>query len=614
MSTSAPPALTPEELTQRLRTTLSAAGVELKQAGELQRFERLQIETRRPRESPPLVVITGEANTGKSSLVNALLGRPGLSPVDFDIATGACLLFTHAEQETACVHLFGELEPLSIAAEDVDQWANVEHNPSNMKGVRCVEIGLDIPLLRSMTLVDTPGSGGLDAGHASLALAAMRDADALIFTTDAAASLAAPELRFLKASAERIETVILVLTRTDLMLDWEIVERDNLAALRAKAPRFADCPRIAVSSLHAERALQLPDDADRAALLAESGIPTLERSLRTLVAARPGATRLTNAVRYADSSLRTIEAILASRLAADTADPAVKQALERERERLHELQREKASWNRQLDTRLRKINLDRADAVTRGITEIRVHYDALSNEKREDELAELPGQMLDDVSALADRIAAETTAAIREVVTDILGEIDGGSAVEQLIAEAERVTVNSDMHLGAPLERSTTPFDRLTMLQSWSSGRALGGYAVSLPALAIGGVPLLIASFAVASVFAWKAHGGRKLLTRQADFRGWLREQLLVVQTELNNEFSRKMIDLQPTISDAIREYLTDRETEVTAMIKSYENSQARDAEERARSHAEIKTQLTRVRTVLAQTTELLGILRAAHG
>src|ERR1700752_4397563 len=48
-----------------------------------------------PPPTPTLVVI-GEVKRGKSSLVNALLAHPGVSPVDVEIATSAFLRFVPA--------------------------------------------------------------------------------------------------------------------------------------------------------------------------------------------------------------------------------------------------------------------------------------------------------------------------------------------------------------------------------------------------------------------------------------------------------------------------------------------------------------------------------------
>ena len=49
-----------------------------------------EIDTDRRRGTgPPVFVVVGETKRGKSSLVNALVGVPGLSPVDASVATSA---------------------------------------------------------------------------------------------------------------------------------------------------------------------------------------------------------------------------------------------------------------------------------------------------------------------------------------------------------------------------------------------------------------------------------------------------------------------------------------------------------------------------------------------
>src|ERR1700722_4774230 len=46
------------------------------------------------------VVVAGETKRGKSSLVNALLARPGLSPVGPDVATNCFISFLRGGRET----------------------------------------------------------------------------------------------------------------------------------------------------------------------------------------------------------------------------------------------------------------------------------------------------------------------------------------------------------------------------------------------------------------------------------------------------------------------------------------------------------------------------------
>ena len=71
------------------------------------------------------------------------------------------------------------------------------------------------PLLEGgLTLVDTPGVGGLNAGHAAATLAFLPSADALVFVTDASAELSGPELEFL-ASARGAGPPVLVAVLPD---------------------------------------------------------------------------------------------------------------------------------------------------------------------------------------------------------------------------------------------------------------------------------------------------------------------------------------------------------------------------------------------------------------
>ncbi len=91
-----------------------------------------------------------------------------------------------------------------IAPDDLPRWVTERGNPDNRLGVEQVEVGLPHPLLeRGITLIDTPGIGGLNAAHAAATLAFLPVADALVFVSDASAELTGPELEFL---AERAST------------------------------------------------------------------------------------------------------------------------------------------------------------------------------------------------------------------------------------------------------------------------------------------------------------------------------------------------------------------------------------------------------------------------
>ena len=117
-------------------------------------------EIRRRQLTRPSVVLVGETKRGKSSLLNALLGVPGLSPVDAAVATSAYLHFTPGPAG-AQAWLPGSGEPVEVSPADLREWA------TGASRARRIEITHPAPLLQYVSLLDTPGVGGrVRAGRA----------------------------------------------------------------------------------------------------------------------------------------------------------------------------------------------------------------------------------------------------------------------------------------------------------------------------------------------------------------------------------------------------------------------------------------------------------------
>jgi hypothetical protein len=119
------------------------------------------------------VVVAGEFKQGKSSLVNALLGRD-LCTVDDAVATAVPTFIRHAATPTASA-MFGSrleqrrLDDLAALTVELDQRSTVAaERPTS------VHVGLPAPILeRGIVLVDTPGLGGLDSRVGAATLAAV---------------------------------------------------------------------------------------------------------------------------------------------------------------------------------------------------------------------------------------------------------------------------------------------------------------------------------------------------------------------------------------------------------------------------------------------------------
>ena len=96
------------------------------------------------------------------------------------------------------------------------------------RDVDLVEVRVPAPLLEGgLTLVDTPGVGGLNAGHAAATLAFLPSADALVFVTDASAELSGPELEFLASARGAGPPVLVAVTKIDMYPEWRrIIDLD----------------------------------------------------------------------------------------------------------------------------------------------------------------------------------------------------------------------------------------------------------------------------------------------------------------------------------------------------------------------------------------------------
>ena len=245
---------------------------------------RIEIDAGGSADRPANVVVVGEKKRGKSSLLNALVGERDLLPVDADVATSCFLTLRHGAGERVVAHDAEHPDGVEIGRDEIAEYASVEGNrdPDDderllHEGVTSVDVELDDPLLaRGLVLVDTPGVGGLEAGHTEVTLATLRRADALVFVVDPDSPLRTPELRFLERATERIATVVFVMTKIDLYPGWQRILDDNRELVARHAPAFAGRPWAPVSSELRLEALELAargDDARSADMLSAAGSP-----------------------------------------------------------------------------------------------------------------------------------------------------------------------------------------------------------------------------------------------------------------------------------------------------------------------------------------------------
>ncbi|MGE2772765.1 dynamin family protein [Rhodococcus sp. 1.20] len=167
------------------------------------------------------VVVVGEVNRGKSSLVNALAGVRGVSPVDVDVTTSATisLVPAGAEHPPGSVDLVFPGAVRRIGFDEVADWVSaagrhVADTQGEVLPTRAI-VPVSSPHLQGFVVVDTPGSGGLDAVRAQLSVQSAQQAGVIVVVCDATSPLTAPEMEFIRTCTATVEAVIVVVTKTD---------------------------------------------------------------------------------------------------------------------------------------------------------------------------------------------------------------------------------------------------------------------------------------------------------------------------------------------------------------------------------------------------------------
>jgi hypothetical protein len=563
----------------------------------------------------PSIVIVGETKRGKSSLINMLIGVPNLSPVDAAVATSSFLEFRYSTTHGARAYLPGRDEPVPLSHGDLRDWGTVLGRlPDGLRPPRRIEVHHSAPLLQYLTLIDTPGVGGLDPLHAEIALDAVDRATALLFVVDSSAPFSKPELDFLIQASKRVNFVLFALTKCDAYPGWRTILADDRGQLQAHAPRFGSAPWFPVSARLAELAMSMPADA-QADLIRESRIAEVQHALIDL-AGKGHSIQLANVLRSVRSEIIRLDQEIGDRMKATDPDPNDMQRAKDERAKVAARKRVEArQWSLALNTETQRARVEATTRLRGYMTKLQDDYMSKIDKASGGDLKNLPQDIDRSLQAMSVRLSHDLEFRFRKVGERVLAQVFHPHELQHVLR-----------HLNARLRHALTTSRRpdhgqgdgaMVVMSSagmaMMAGRgAIMGVSAGASALGLGAVGLAIPVVGIGLGLAAGAYMvfKRKGMTDRQQARQWLREVLGEARAALSDEIMHRFTDLQYALTLALDEAIERRLQQLDAHIANIDKALAEDKASRSKRKATLATEREGLRARIKQLDEVLVRVR----
>ncbi|GAB1512103.1 dynamin family protein [Actinophytocola sp. KF-1] len=570
-------------------------------------------EIRAKRKATPSAVVVGETNRGKSSLVNALIGQAGLSPVDAEVATATYLMFGHAEEWQARACYPGQVPPVPIELPELINWVSAAHElPGGQLPPRYVEIDGPSELLGKLTLVDTPGVGGLDSMHGELAKEAASSATALLFVVDASAPFTIGELNFLAEVGERVETVVFALSKVDQYRGWRQVMEEDQALLAEHAPRFAGATFHPVSARMYEMAAKAPSPEAAAMLRERSGVEELREALVGLIAGRAAMLGEANTMRALSTALAELKVRLESeKRALSTGEDEAEKLRARKDELTGERRSSTKGWQVRMRTEIQRTRIENNHEVQRQMRDVQSWFRQAIDAAGKEELRELPPQVDAALQMVSGRISQSVAYRLNQVAEAVLGELFTADEVAMIRAQFART--------GQPImvrqveKRPPTTEDKLLVFMGATGGLSAGKMAL-LPLAGVVAAPiLLVPTIAIALGAGWWLSTTRKHSADKQHMKQWLTEAIADARSTVDQLLAEQLIEAEQQLSLSLDEALGKRIAGIEEELREVDKALRLDTAERTKRLNAVNKRLVDVNAGQERAEKLLAAIRSVR-
>jgi GTP-binding protein EngB required for normal cell division len=231
------------------------------------------------------LAVVGQFKRGKSTLMNALIGRD-LLPTGLLPLTSAITTLCYGPKERVVLRRKGWSWDQDVPLAQLGEYITERGNPGNERGLMEARVELPVPFLRrGLHFIDTPGIGSARHENTTTTYAFLPQMAAVIFVTSVEAPLSEAEEGFLLDIRAQVRRLFIVVNKLDLLAATE--HEEVLGYIQAHVEQLLGTEATHLYPLSARHGLVAKLRHDGVGL-PHSGLAPFEQALATFLAEEQG--------------------------------------------------------------------------------------------------------------------------------------------------------------------------------------------------------------------------------------------------------------------------------------------------------------------------------------
>ncbi len=281
---------------QEVATSVRAAKLLFQAHGAQEAAERCQALVVQLAEDRFNLAVVGQFKRGKSTLMNAVLGRD-LLPTGLLPLTSAITTLCYGSKERVMLNRKGWAWEQEVPLAQLEAYITERGNPGNEKGLVEARVELPLPFLRrGLHFIDTPGIGSARHENTATTYAFLPQMNAVIFVTSVEAPLSEAEEGFLVDIRGQVRQLFVVVNKIDVLGETE--REEVLGYIHTRVEQIVGIGAAHLSSLSARDGLTAKLNHDDAGIH-RTGLAPFEKALTAFLAEAQGRTFLVSVLDHA---------------------------------------------------------------------------------------------------------------------------------------------------------------------------------------------------------------------------------------------------------------------------------------------------------------------------